>query len=231
MDHLNHPNSKVHHNHSLSHNSTKKMKTSIQFLLCFSLFCVFFSSLPLFLQFANPFLMQFFTYMVEKSYMFLLCNGLLALIAMNSALVSSSSPPTTHHSTEHPAVVEAVEAVEAVDHTEKSILSNSNESDIAVAAPIAGEETESPEEEEKVLFIVEQENVVSSSSSEMQEEENAVAIIEEDEVAVDDNEELNKKCDDFIKRMKATFSSNNLELRAVESFYFSNQNSLVTVVN
>ncbi|WVY91886.1 hypothetical protein V8G54_037400 [Vigna mungo] len=225
MDHFKHPNSKLNHNHSLSHNSNNKIKTSIQFLLCFSLFCVLFSSLPLFLQFVKPFLVQFFSYMVEKSYMFLLCNGLLAIIAMNSGLVSSSSPPTTPHSTEHPAVVEAVEVVA---HTEKNILPDSNESDIAVAAPIPGEETESPQEKETILFIVEQENVV-SSSSEIQEEENALAIIEEEEPAVDDNEELNKKCDEFIKRMKATFSSNNLELRAMDGFYFSNQNSLVTV--
>ncbi|BAT80479.1 uncharacterized protein HKW66_Vig0254140 [Vigna angularis] len=227
MDHLKHPNSKLNHNHSLSHKFINKMKTSIQFLLCFSLFCVLFSSLPLFLQSVKPFLMQFFSYMVEKSYMFLLCNGLLAVIAMNSGLVSSSSPPTTHHSPEHPAVVEAVEVVA---HTEKTILPDSNESNIAVAAPISAEETESPQEKETILFIVEQENVV-SSSSEMQEEEKALAIIEEDELAVDDNEELNRKCDDFIKRMKATFSSNNLELRAMDGFYFSYQNSLVTVVN
>ncbi|BAT80477.1 hypothetical protein VIGAN_03006200 [Vigna angularis var. angularis] len=95
----------------------------------------------------KPFLMQFFSYMVEKSYMFLLCNGLLAVIAMNSGLVSSSSPPTTHHSPEHPAVVEAVEVVA---HTEKTILPDSNESNIAVAAPISAEETESPQE--KKLF-------------------------------------------------------------------------------
>ncbi|KAK7371809.1 hypothetical protein VNO80_05174 [Phaseolus coccineus] len=202
---------------------TKRMKTSIQFLLCFSLFCVLVSSLPLFLQSMQPFLMQFFTYMVEKSYMFLLCNGLLALIAMSSGLVHSSSPPTTHPSIEQPA---------AVGHLEKTILLDSKESDIAVAEPIAGEDTETPQEEEKILVNVEQENVVSSSSDE-QGEENALAIIEEDDqLAVDDNEELNKKCEDFIKRMKATFSSNNnLELRALNSLYLANQNSLVAAVN
>nr|AGV54876.1 hypothetical protein [Phaseolus vulgaris] len=198
------------------------MKTTIQFLVCFSLFCVLVSSLPLFLQSMKPFLMEFFSYMVEKSFMFLLCNGLLALIAITSGLVHSSSPPTTHHqSTEQPA---------AVVHSEKTILLDSKESDIAVAAPIAGEDTETPQEEEKILVNVEQENVVSSSDE--QGEENALAIIEEDDhLGVDDNEELNKKCEDFIKRMKATFSSNNLELRAVNSLYFANQNSLVAAVN
>ena len=51
-------------------------------------------------------------------------------------------------------------------------------------------------------------------------------IIDEDK---HDTEELNKKCEDFIKRMKATFSSNNLELRAVDSFYFDNQKLPVAV--
>ncbi|KAL9316846.1 hypothetical protein ACSQ67_017847 [Phaseolus vulgaris] len=169
----------------------------------------------------KPFLMQFFSYMVEKSFMFLLCNGLLALIAITSGLVHSSSPPTTHQSTEQLA---------EVNHSEKTILLDSKESDIAVAEPIAGEDTETPQEEEKILVNVEQENVVSSSDE--QGEENALAIIEEDDqLGVDDNEELNKKCEDFIKRMKATFSSNNLELRAVNSLYFANQNSLVAAVN
>jgi len=164
--------------------------------------------------------MQFFSYMVEKSYMFLLCNGLLALIAMNSGLVYSSSPPTTHQSIEHA----------EVGLLEKSIPLESKESDIAVAEPIVSEDNEPPEEEEKILVnVVEQENVVSSSDRE--EEENALAIIEEEEFELDDNEELNKKCEDFIKRMKAMFSSNNLELRSVDSLSFANQNSLVAVVN
>ncbi|RDY10363.1 hypothetical protein CR513_05124, partial [Mucuna pruriens] len=167
---LKHPNSKV-RNELLSHSS----KRSIKFFL-------------------KPFLMQFFsyTYIIEKSYMFLLCNGLLILIAMNSGLIDVSSPSTTHQS-----MARAV-------HMETSIRSESKEPDIAA------EETASPqeqEEEEESIVIVEQESVLSVSDTQ-EEEENALAIIDEDE---DDTEELNKKCEDFIKKMKATFSFNNLD--------------------
>ncbi|CAJ1971619.1 unnamed protein product [Sphenostylis stenocarpa] len=136
--------------------------------------------------------MDFFSYMVEKSYMFLLCNGLLALIAMNSGLVSSSTPPPTHQSIEQHVVVVI----------EKSIQLDSMDSDIAVAASIVGEETESRQEEDKILVSMEQEKVVSQHIQE--EEGNALAIIEEHEHDVD-TDELNKKIEDFIKRMKATF--------------------------
>lgn len=190
----------------------KKILVSIKFLLCLSLLCVLFLSFPLLLQSLKPSLMQFFSYMVEKSYMFLLCNGLLlVLIAINSAPINASSPPTTER------------AAVAVHIEEKSSQLESKEPDIAVAAaPIAAEETEFPQEEENVLEIVERENVLSDT----QEGGNALVTIDED---VHDTEELNKKCEDFIKRMKATFSSNNLELRAVDSFYFDNQKLPVAV--
>lgn len=190
----------------------KKILVSIKFLFCFSLLCVLFSSLPLLLQSLKPSLMQFFSYMVEKSYMFLLCNGLLlVLIAINSAPINASSPPTTER------------AAVAVHIEEKSSQLESKEPDIAVAAaPIAAEETEFPQEEENVLEIVERENVLSDT----QEGGNALVTIDED---VHDTEELNKKCEDFIKRMKATFSSTNLELRAVDRFYFDNRSCLMNL--
>ncbi|KAG5053538.1 hypothetical protein AAZX31_02G290800 [Glycine max] len=190
----------------------KKILVSIKFLFCFSLLCVLFSSLPLLLQSLKPSLMQFFSYLVEKSYMFLFCNGLLlVLIAINSAPINASSPPTTER------------AAFSVHIEENSSQLESKEPDIAVAAaPIAAEETEFPQEEENVLEIVERENVLSDT----QEGGNALVTIDED---VHDTEELNKKCEDFIKRMKATFSSTNLELRAVDRFYFDNRSCLMNL--
>ncbi|XP_020234328.1 uncharacterized protein LOC109814333 [Cajanus cajan] len=197
MDYSKHKNSNLHHSHLLSQSSKK----SIKFLLCFSLFCVLFSLLPLLVQSLNPFLVQFFSYIVEKSYMFLLCNGLLVLIALNSGLTNAPSQQAIQH-----ALAVPVERV---------------------APPIA----ESPQEEENVLVVVEQEKVVSNAQEDEQEEGNAIVIIDEHEHehGVDDAEELNKKCEDFIKRMKATFSSNNLEPRGVAGFYFENQTSWVAV--
>ncbi|XP_061344162.1 uncharacterized protein LOC133290114 [Gastrolobium bilobum] len=215
MDYFNHPNPKA-HNQLLSHNSKRLMK----FLLSFSLFCVLFSLLPLILQYLKPFLMQFFSYTIGKSHMFLLCNGLLAFIAMNSGLINAFSP-TTHQSIEC-----------AVDN-EKSSRLEFNVSEIA--APIAGEnvlEIESPQEEEKSSMIEEQENILSVSDTQEDDEEegNALMIIDEDEqeheLGADDTEELNKKFEDFIKKMKAGFCS---EPRDEISSYFDNQKSMVAV--
>ncbi|KAK7320250.1 hypothetical protein VNO77_29562 [Canavalia gladiata] len=190
MKYLKHQNAKV-------HNSKRSMK----FLLCIFLLCLLFSLLPLQLHSLKPFLMQFYAYTVDKTYMFLLCNGLLVLIALNSGLIHSPLPQTTHLSIQQHAI-----------HSEKTSQLELKASHIA--APIACEnlvETESSqeEEEEHILSKVEQEND--------EEESNGIVMIDED-----DTEELNKRCEEFIKRMKA-------EIRADCSLYFDNNRSLVAV--
>ena len=103
--------------------------------------------------------------------MFLLCNGLLlVLIAINSAPINASSPPTTER------------AAVAVHIEEKSSQLESKEPDIAVAAPIAGEETESPHKEEKILVRVEQDNVLSDTQEEEEKEEEKEEEEEEEEL-------------------------------------------------
>lgn len=194
-------------------------------LFSFSLFFIMFSLLPLLLQTLKPLLMQFFSYIIEKSYMFLLCNGLLVFIAMYSALTSPRS--YTHD-----------EDIEYV--VEKS--NNVSESDFAVA-PVFCEnvmEFESPKEEEEeeksMMIYMEAENVVSDAKEDEEGNENALVTTiiddeDEHEESADDTtttEELNKKCEDFIKKMKAKFCS---ERRGCGSFSFddSNQKSLVVV--
>ncbi|KAL2316539.1 hypothetical protein Fmac_030415 [Flemingia macrophylla] len=173
----------------LSHTCMK----SIKFLLFFILLCLLF---PLLLQSLNPFLVQFFNYIVEKSYVFLLCNGLLVLIALNSDLYNAPSHQTTELALALP--------------VEKGIRVESKEAE------------EEEEEEEHALAIVEQEKEAEEEEEEEEEDEeegNALVMIDEYDEIEDDAEELNKKCEDFIKRMKATFSCKNLESR-VEGFYF-----------
>ncbi|KAK7386071.1 hypothetical protein VNO78_32149 [Psophocarpus tetragonolobus] len=167
----------------------------MEFVLCFCLLCALFSSLPLLNL--KPFLMQFFGDMVEKSYMFLLCNGLLVLIAMNSGLISASSPPTLPHA-------------------------EFKDPHIALSA----HQIESPQPQEEHHLS----ETLISDTHEDEEDGNALAIIPQDDHdhGVDDTQELNKKCEDFIKMMKATFSSNNLDLRPTDTFYFY-QKSLVAV--
>lgn len=175
------------------------------FLLSFSLFSLVLFSL-LFHSF-KPFMMQYyyFFYTIDKSYMFLLSNTLLAFIALCSSIFNTSSS-NTHQSIQH--VSNRFEFYVSEPEVTESIH-NYN---------ILETETLKEDEEEKSLMIVEQENVITEAEEE--EEESAVMIMDEDET-----EELNKKCEDFIKKMKATFCYE-------KSNYFNNhhnQNSIVLV--
>ncbi|CAK8539039.1 unnamed protein product [Lathyrus sativus] len=182
---------------------------NFKFLLSFSLFCLLFSLL---FQSLNPFLMQYYYifYTIDKCYVFLLSNTLLAFIALCSTIFNTSSSNThdSDKSNRFEFYISEPQVTESIDSY--NIL-----------------ETEAPKEneEEKSWMIVEQENVISEAEeAEEEEEENAVMIIDEDET-----DELNKKCEDFIKKMKATFCSDSY---VEKSHYFNNhhnQNSLVLV--
>ena len=204
MDPSKYPNPKV-HNRFLSHNSKRMIK-----LLLLS---VLLSLLPLLFLSFNPFLMQqFFSRTVDKSYMFLICNGLMVFIAMNSGLISAFSPATN-----------------------QSSRLEFNESEIA--APIAGENVtavESPQEKENSLMMMEQENASSDAQEDegkslmIVDKEDALSDAREDEVegnaiiepddhghVAEDTEELNKKCEDFIRKMRAAFISDQYSLALV----------------
>lgn len=145
--------------------------------------------------------------------MFLLSNTLLGFIAFYSSIINSSSSTT-------------YQSIEYVIEREMGSRFELYESESDAAEPIAVDnfmENESQTEEENSLMIVEPENVI-IDLEEDQEDENALMIIDEY-----DTEELNKKCEDFIKKMKAAFCSDS---RAEKSFYFDyyqNQKSLVLV--
>ncbi|AET01021.1 hypothetical protein MtrunA17_Chr5g0448291 [Medicago truncatula] len=202
---------------------------NLKFLLSFSLLCVLFSFLPLLSQSLNPFLMQFFSYIIEKTYMFLLCNTLLAFIALYSNLINPSSS-TTHQNIQH------------VLDSEKSNRFEFYISESEITEPIGGDnvtESES-QQEEKSLIMVEPENVV--IEAEEDEEVKSLVIVEQENMNIeeeendpmiidkDETEKLNKKCEDFIKKMKATFC---YDSRAENKFYFDydqNHKSLVLVI-
>jgi len=178
--------------------------------------------------------------------MFLLCNILLAFIALYSTIINPSSS-TTHQS------------IEYVLEPEKSNRFEFYISESEVTEPIDGDDVmesksqEEEKEEEKSLMIVEPENVV-IEAEEDEEREDGNALMEENEevkslvivdqenmnieeeeendpmiIDEDETEKLNKKCEDFIKKMKAGFCSDS---RAENKFYFDydqNHKSLVLV--
>ncbi|KAI4357957.1 hypothetical protein L6164_001869 [Bauhinia variegata] len=160
------------------------------------MFLVSVSSFSLLLQSLKPFLVQLFSYTIGKSYMFLLCNGLVVFIVKNSGLVDGSSP--TANQSKEP----------AVDNPE---FCRSELKVLESKAPILrenGVKIEHPdEEEEKKSVIVGEEDGVSEKQEGDEDERNEFLIIDEGEHDEEETEELNKKCEDFIRKMKKAFAN------------------------
>jgi len=199
------------------------------YVLFFSVLCSLLS------QSFKPFLVQFSSsyYTIDKSYMFLLCNIILGFIALYSSLIDPSSS-TTHQNIEHvhdseksnrfEFYIPESEITEPIygDNVMESESQEEENSFMIVESENVVIEAEEDEEKEEgnalmenesqieeneevkslVIVEVEQESVNIEAEEEVEEEENDLRIIDEDET-----EELNKKCEDFIKKMKATFCS------------------------
>ncbi|KAL6284237.1 hypothetical protein ACE6H2_015166 [Prunus campanulata] len=203
------------------------LKKATKFLLSVSVvtFCIPNSSLLSCLHSLNfyfsTFPYQLFTHTIDKNCMFLICNLLLVVLAKCSGLIRSPSPPhrtndeTTFKNreggsgfespmleTEEPAIQKEdvkVESMESAEHVaaeegqQSEPLINQVETDAEKAAEeYKDQKVQKPENE----FIVPEEE---------EEEENGT-LAEEDEdgngMLSSSTEELNKKFEDFIRRMK-----------------------------
>ncbi|GAU17632.1 hypothetical protein TSUD_255070 [Trifolium subterraneum] len=141
--------------------------------------------------------------------MFLLCNTLLGFIALFSSLFNTSSSITPKS--------------EKINRFEYYI-SESEITEPIVDGNIIENESPQKEEEEKSLMIVEPEDVVTEQEQEEDDDEEGNALM-----IIDDTEELNKKCEDFIKKMKAAFYSDSRAENSPYFDYYQNQKSLVIV--
>ncbi|KAI9109046.1 hypothetical protein K1719_020001 [Acacia pycnantha] len=173
----------------------------IKIVLSVSVLSLLFSFLPFLFQTVNQF-------SINKSYVFLFCNGLMAFIAKNSSLPSDHSSShefndldvaaPVHNSQEHD--MAAADSAEQQEEEEKRMIvafTDSREEDEVIAYAEREEEEVEEEEEEKRIILAD-----NSQEEEDQGSNNGVWITEEEEV-----EELNKKCEDFIRKMKAAFCS------------------------
>ncbi|KAI4308514.1 hypothetical protein L6164_031577 [Bauhinia variegata] len=186
MDYLKHSKKFEAQNWSrLSQNSHRIIK----FLLPFSVFSALIPFLPLLVQSLKPFFMQFHGYTNDKTYMFLVCNGLLVFIVKNSGLIDGSKPSANQSKelyTENP---ESGRAEMKVLESEKPIK----------VLPENHIEIECPDED-KSWVISEEQDDGDDGVLDVEEEH-------EDENDAVETEELNKKCEDFIRKMKAAFCS------------------------
>ncbi|XP_062027671.1 uncharacterized protein LOC133743674 [Rosa rugosa] len=196
---------------------------AIKFLLSISVFSILFSqsSLISFLvHFSNAFIsspsVRLFSYTFDKNYMFLLCNGLLVFIVKNSGLIGTSPSGSNLINDEDDVKINGeTREVGVVKLTETNAQKAEEDQVINV-------ETEQVQEEEKRFLITEEEEecrngiVTVEDHDEFEEEEeeecrNGIVIVEdhnefeeegEEEVGYLSKEELNKKCDEFIRKVR-----------------------------
>jgi hypothetical protein len=184
-----------------------------KFLLPFYLFFVLFVLTASLSQFFEPqplHMQYYFNFcMIEKSYMFIFVNVLVAFIILYSTLFSVSS------STSHDIIEHAINNDGSGQWLE--YIASESEND---AENVTESESAKKEEEKMLMISYEPDKMMISDAKEDKEEENSLMIIDEDH----ETEELNKKCEDFIKKMKAKFCS---EARAYYSGY--HHKSLVLV--
>lgn len=168
-------------------------KKAIQILLSLSLFSFLISYSSLF-----PFLLSTFSarqlcFFNDRNYIFLLCNGILAFLIKNSGLIQNSPPGSDVKG----------------DNTKKNSKSYPSVSEISETKPVVTEvlmEIEKAPRRENDILLKQDErgDNVNSSTQDEGEEDQFLNIEEEEEEGIGllSTEQLNKKCDDFIKKMR-----------------------------
>ncbi|XVF75185.1 hypothetical protein PTKIN_Ptkin13bG0167100 [Pterospermum kingtungense] len=191
----------------------------LSFFLCYSSgFSLFPNSFSVYF---STFLFSFFTHSLERKYMFLICNGILAFLAKIS-LSSSSSPSESEVSAsiiqkkasvteevyvdygQAPLVVEAEEPDE--DTYKNEVEDDQREQENG--ALLGGEEEEEETSESEVSVIVEDKEEYKGESTrslvkqEEEEEEGGGRTAIGANEDVQSTEELNRKIEEFIRKMK-----------------------------
>ncbi|XP_010270213.1 PREDICTED: uncharacterized protein LOC104606614 [Nelumbo nucifera] len=187
-------------------NTSFFLKKFLQFLFSLSIFSFLLSFTSILNNSISSDLLPFqlFNYTVDRIYMFLLCNGILVFLATNSGLIRSSSPFMTdlhydqfksngHHLRPIPQAPEmeleaSVIEKDEIDDDEVENIDGCLEKNVV-----------GKQEQVRNRLLLEQEEEESNGFLNLEE------IDEDDgegENGLLSTEELNKKFDDFIKKMK-----------------------------
>lgn len=142
--------------------------------------------------------MQFFSYSFGKNYMFLLCNGLLAFIVKSSGLIGNSSPGSAFNSDTH-----ATKIGKNMQQTELKLEQTKASSYSEEEVVMEVDDEEQGRSETSQLVEVKGDEELSISQDER---ENGFIKTADDQneetIELLTTEELNKKCEDFIRRMR-----------------------------
>ncbi|RXH90127.1 hypothetical protein DVH24_032484 [Malus domestica] len=137
--------------------------------------------------------------------MFLLCNGLLVFIVKNSGLIGTSPPGSSNLTNEEHDLKSVESRQKTVELAETKATKSPKAKEEVVNVEIeqvkarADEILVSVEEEKRVLIAAEEEDEYCRNNSLVVDDHD---LYEEEGVEVLSAEELNKKCDDFIRRVK-----------------------------
>ncbi|KAM1010395.1 hypothetical protein EV1_045389 [Malus domestica] len=177
----------------------------IKFLLSVSVFSVLLSYSSLISFFLDSFNSFTFSINFDKNYMFLLCNGLLVFIVKNSGLIGTSPPGSSNLTNEEHDLKSVESRRKTVELAETKATKSPKAKEEVVNVEIeqvkarADEILVSVEEEKRVLIAAEEEDEYCRNNSLVVDDHD---LYEEEGVEVLSAEELNKKCDDFIRRVK-----------------------------
>lgn len=182
-----------HHQPILSKFSHKSffIKMATKFLLPVSIFSIVVSYSSL----ICAALKLFSGYSIDKNYMFLLCNGILVFIVKNSGVINKSPEEKEAD------LVNAKNAIKEKQSEQQVVKLSEEKVDMEVAEA---------QPEKRSCVVVADENVVpvaqvDGDEEEAQEQECEILITDEDReggIGLLTTEELNKKCDEFIRKMK-----------------------------
>ncbi|KAL9457306.1 hypothetical protein AB3S75_006367 [Citrus x aurantiifolia] len=182
-----------HHQSILSKFSHKSffIKMATKFLLPVSIFSIVVSYSSL----ISAALKLFSGYSIDKNYMFLLCNGILVFIVKNSGVINKSPEEKEAD------LVNAKHAIKEKQSEQQVVKLSEEKVDM---------EVEEAQPEKGSCAVVADEIVVpvaqvDGDEEEAQEQECEILITDEDReggIGLLTTEELNKKCDEFIRKMK-----------------------------
>ncbi|CDY15063.1 BnaC03g44240D [Brassica napus] len=183
----------------------KKMKIVAKIIALASIFSLVlsYSSLVSSLQ-QSLHLLSMYINLVDKKYMFLLCNGIVGFIMGNFK--------TLLHGT----------AMNIVEETEELRINHTRKSEMKNVVALLGEQRVSKKEEGEVVALLGVQRVskgegVVALNGELCKDLTVITIDEhDDDDEINDNllssEDLNKKCEEFIRKMKAGIRSESRKL-------------------
>lgn len=193
---------------SSTSNNVERLKRMVKFIvsicvfsLVLALFFSFFSLFPhSFTVYFSTFLFSLLSHGMERKFMFLICNGILFLLATSSVL-QDSSPPSSSSSFGYSSFSHSVHH-DQFEHDLVAAASDGYDSDESEHQNQEHEEQEEEHEQEDEEDDEDEEDEGCFTEEVEEEEEEEEEAKRRDLEVVVSTEELNKKIEEFIRKMK-----------------------------